>query len=39
VGVDYTGLGEEPHMDNWNRWGAADERGPANLIDADAAVV
>jgi hypothetical protein len=20
-------------MDNWNRWGAADERGPANLID------
>jgi kynurenine formamidase len=26
----------EPHMDNWNRWGAADERGAANLIDADA---
>lgn len=23
-------------MDNWNRWGAADERGTANLIDADA---
>lgn len=23
-------------MDNWNRWGAADERGTANLIDSDA---
>jgi kynurenine formamidase len=23
-------------MDNWNRWGAADERGAANLVDADA---
>jgi kynurenine formamidase len=23
-------------MDNWNRWGAEDERGAANLVDADA---